>query len=78
MENRDSLKIFKIIKAIGRGEERVDILLLKTDENIVVYILAQIKKEPKVKKVFIWDVNIPESVKKRLNVVIGWFKTKIL
>lgn len=78
MENIDSLSVFGIFKAIEKGEERVNFLIQVADDKIILYALAQIKEEPKVKKVLKWNVNIPGSFKRRMSTIVEWFTKRIL
>lgn len=77
MENLDSLRVMGLVKALDAGEQRVDIFLDVVDENIIIYTLAQIKKEPEIKQVLKWKVNVPGSFKRRMRTIVDWYRERI-
>lgn len=77
MENEEKLTVYKLIKALDAGEERVNFLIHEADDKIILYALAQIKSEPEVKQVLKWKVNIPGSFKRRMGTIVEWFEEKI-
>ena len=77
MENLDSLKVLSMFKAVEKHGERVNFLLTTVENKLVIYALAEIKEEPKIKKVLVYKVNIPGSFKRRMDTLIGWFKKRV-
>lgn len=77
MENISALSVFGVFKAIEKGGERVNFIIQKVDDKIILYALAQIKEEPEVKKVLKWRVNIPGSFKRRMSTIVEWFDKRI-
>lgn len=77
MENINSLRVMGLVKALDEGEQRVNILLSVFEEKIVIYALAQIKEEPKVKQVLKWRVNVPGSFKRRMSTIVEWYRERI-
>lgn len=77
MENIDDLKAFGFFKALEGGGERVNFIIKNSDNKIIFYALGQLKKEPGIKKILTFDVNIPLAFENRLNAIINWYDLKI-
>lgn len=77
MENLDTLRVMGLVKALDAGEQRVDIFLDVVDDKVLLYTLAQIKTEPKIKKVLKWNVNVAGSFKRRMWTVVDWYRERI-
>lgn len=74
MENLENLRVFKVFKAINKGEERISFIIQEAEDKILLYALAQIVEEPEVKQVLKWKVNIPGSFKRRMSTIVEWYR----
>lgn len=77
MTNINKLKVFKLFNAIGPEEQRTNFIIYPYNDKLIIYCQAQIMKEPKVKRVLTYKVNIPGSFKRRMDTIIKWFIRRI-
>lgn len=77
MTNLKKLKVLGLFNALDAGEQRTNFLLYQYNDKILIYCQAQIIKEPKIKKVLTYRVNIPGSFKRRMDTIIKWFIGRI-
>lgn len=77
MENIDSLRVMGLVKALDEGDQRVNILLTAVEDKVLIYSLAQIKNEPKIKQVLKWKVNVPGSFKRRMSTIVEWYRERL-
>jgi len=77
MDNITDLSVFKIFKALDEGSLRVDYMIIPNQDKLLLYSVVQIKDPPKVENVLGKKVNIPDSVRKRIQAIIEWYIKKI-
>lgn len=77
MTNLKDLKVMGLFKALDAEEQRTNFLLYEYQDKVIIYCQAQILKEPKIKKVLTYNVNIPGSFKRRMDTIIKWFIERI-
>lgn len=77
MINDSSMRIFRIFKAIDPQGLKISYIIIPKDDKILLYALAQIQEPPKVKSILGKKVNISDSFRKRVDVIIKWFIEKI-
>ncbi|MBN2618546.1 MAG: hypothetical protein JXR64_09590 [Spirochaetales bacterium] len=77
MENLNKLTVYKVFKALDKGGQRTNFIVHKGEDKLYVYALAQIKEEPKLKKILTYNVNIPYSFERRMNSIMLWYKDRL-
>lgn len=77
MINDSSMRVFYIFKAIDSKGLKISYIIIPFNDKILLYSLAQIQEPPKVKEILGRKVNIPDSFRKRVDVIIKWFIKKI-
>lgn len=77
MENIDSLRVMGLVKALDEGEQRVNILITVVEDKVLIYSLAQIQNEPRIKQVLKWKVNVPGSFKRRMSTIVEWYRERL-
>lgn len=77
MDNLTKLSVFYLFKAIDTGALRVDYIIIPHGDKIIIYSVVQIQNPPKVTEILGRHVNIPDSVRKRIQAVIEWYIKRI-
>lgn len=77
MENINKLKVYSFFTALGAGGQRVNFIIHPVGDKVVFYAIAQIKEEPKIKKILTYEVNIPYSFQRRMNSIALWYKERL-
>lgn len=77
MDNLNKLTVFFVFKALDEGALRVDYFLIPYLDELIIYSVVQIQDPPQVEEILGKKVNIPDSVRKRIQAVIEWFIDRI-
>lgn len=77
MINLTDLTVFFVFKALNRGALRVDYFIIPNEDKIFVYSVVQIQDPPHITEILGREVNIPGSVRKRIQAIIEWFIKRI-
>lgn len=76
MKNTKDWKVYGV-KVLNANDVITNFLLYRTEDKVLVYALAQIKKEPKIKRILMLKVNMPGSFKRRIRSMIEWYEKRI-
>ncbi len=77
VDNLENLNVYLAFKAVNRNELRISYFIIPVEDKIKLYAMVQIKNPPKVTNILGYEVNILESITRRVKAVIDWYITKI-
>lgn len=73
MVNISSLNVFKVFNALKEEELKVDYMIIPHENDLYIYSAVQMKNPPQVESILGKKINILDSVRKRVDVVIKWY-----